>query len=236
MNSTYGAPASSSASAVPSVAPASSSASVVHCFFLLDATGSMGSIREQTVKGLNSYISEQASNPGTMKLSLITFNSCAPFKVTVQSQDIHALKPLQLGQYQPKCGTPLYDAMAQTIEHAGNAAGDNPDVIVVVMTDGGENASRKFSQAKVFDKVEQMKKERGWTFVFLGANQDSMKTGGGIGIATKATASWRSDAAGTAEAYTRISHAMTRSRSQRTAMLRSSAPVSTRARSAAFEI
>lgn len=207
--------------------------SAVHCFLLLDSTGSMGNIREQTIKGLNSYISEQQGNNGTMKLTLIHFNQCNPFDVRIEAKDVREVEPLTPSDYKTSCGTPLYDAMAHTIDHATTVAIGEKDVILVVMTDGGENASREHTRDSVFRKVERMKAERGWTFVFLGANQDSFAAGQAIGVARKATANWEASETGVALAYSKISAAMTRSRSVRSRM-DSSTP--SQARAAAFEI
>ena len=169
--------------------------SVVHCYFLLDSTGSMSGIRDETIEGFNTYVKEQQGNAGTMKLSLITFSQCHPFEQLLVSKDIHEVTPLTRADYQTSCGTPLFDAIAQTIDMAEKTAGDEKDVIVVVMTDGGENASREHDRKSVFARVEQMKKERGWTFVFLGANQDSFAAGGAIGVDRAATTNWKSDGA-----------------------------------------
>ena len=197
--------------------------SVVHCYFLLDSTGSMSGIRDETIDGFNTYVKEQQGNAGTMKLSLITFSQCHPFEQLLVSKDIHEVTPLTRADYQTSCGTPLFDAIAQTIDMAEKTAGDEKDVIVVVMTDGGENASREHDRKSVFARVEQMKKERGWTFVFLGANQDSFAAGGAIGVDRAATTNWRSDGAGVRSAYFGISNAMSKSRAARSAAPKMSA-------------
>ena len=203
--------------------------SVVHCYFLLDSTGSMSGIRDETIEGFNTYVKEQQGNAGTMKLSLITFSQCHPFEQLLVSKDIHEVTPLTRADYQTSCGTPLFDAIAQTIDMAEKTAGDEKDVIVVVMTDGGENASREHDRKSVFARVEQMKKERGWTFVFLGANQDSFAAGGAIGVDRAATTNWRSDGAGVRSACFGISNAMSKSRAARSA-----APDAAAARSASW--
>ena len=94
--------------------------------------------------------------------------------------------------FKPRNMTPLYDAMAKMIAHIERMSSDraDEDVTVVVFTDGGENASREFSSATVFGLVEQ-KKKLGWTFVFLGANQDSYKSGGAVGFSRGSTTNFR---------------------------------------------
>ena len=182
--------------------------SVVHCYFLLDSTGSMSGIRDETIDGFNTYVKEQQGNAGTMKISLITFSQCHPFEQLLVSKDIHEVTPLTRADYQTSCGTPLFDAIAQTIDMAEKTAGDEKDVIVVVMTDGGENASREHDRKSVFARVEQMKKERGWTFVFLGANIDSYATGGSMGYSAGSTMNYAPTKAGLDYGWGTVSKAM----------------------------
>ena len=207
--------------------------SVVHSFILLDSTGSMESLRDATVKGFDSYISEQKGVPGAMKLTLVTFNSCQPFELKLDAVDIHAVDSYKvLADYRPDCTTPLYDAMAQTIDHAARVAEGEKDVIVVVMTDGAENASKEQSRASVAAKVDEMKKRHGWSFVFLGANQDSFLTGGAMGVAKEATANWKATAQGASMGWNSLSSAYTSSRFARRSMPHSA---SLAQRSAAFK-
>jgi len=142
-------------------------------------------------------------------------------QVHLESEDVHNITPLAMADYQTTCMTPLYDAMAKTIEHAIETAAGNPDVVIVVMTDGDENASREWNRAQVFAKVEAMKKERGWTFVFLGANQDSFATGGDLGVAKAATTNWQASQSGTMHAYKSLSRATRGSRFARSALMKS---------------
>ena len=104
--------------------------------------------------------------------------------------------------FKPRNTTPLYDAMAKMIAHIERMSSDraDEDVTVVVFTDGGENASREFSSATVFGLVEQ-KKKLGWTFVFLGANQDSYKSGGAVGFSRGSTTNFQASAAGAKAAW-----------------------------------
>ena len=139
--------------------------------------------------------------------------------------------------FKPRNTTPLYDAMARMISHVEQMGSDraDEDVTVVVFTDGGENASREFSSAKVFGLVEQ-KKKLGWTFVFLGANQDSYQSGGAVGFTKGSTTNFQASAAGAKAAWGDIGAAYThrrhRMRSGQRVAYRSASP-STRAAQAA---
>ena len=154
----------------------------MHCYFLLDRTGSMRAIRSAVVEGFDSYVREQQQQPGSMLLTLAQFNSATPLDIQFEGRDIHAVTPLRA--YEPDGSTPLYDALALLIDHASKAAqvrakasvsepaDAGSEIVVVVFTDGRENASRRHSREQVFKLIEAKRKE-GWVFVFLGANQVS---------------------------------------------------------------
>ena len=96
--------------------------------------------------------------------------------------------------------TPLYDAIGLLLDRAERHGGDDADQLVVVLTDGAENASREWTQERLFARIGELR-ERGWTFVFLGANQDSYASGGGLGVRHGNTSNFMPDAAGVQAAY-----------------------------------
>lgn len=158
---------------------------VVHAYFLLDRTGSMGALKNAVIDGYHNYVAEQQSQPGTMFFTVAQFDSVDPFELLVESAEIHTVSR-RLSKYEPRDMTPLYDAMSRMIDYAERTSGGSDDVIICVFTDGAENASREATRQSVFAKVEE-KKRRGWTFVFLGANQDAYATGGRLGYSAGAT-------------------------------------------------
>jgi len=101
------------------------------------------------------------------------------------------------------------------IDHAERTA-TTKEVILVVFTDGQENASMRMKQKAVLQRVEE-KKKLGWTFVFLGADIDSYATGGSLGYARGSTRSHAATAAGYASAWSDVSHAMSAQRFRRSA-------------------
>jgi hypothetical protein len=110
-------------------------------------------------------------------------------------------------RYQPRGGTPLYDAVGRAIRSidegiARRADRGEPreDQVVVVISDGEENSSVAYRQSQVFAMIEE-RKERGWTFVFLGANQDAYAEGGGIGVAHGNIKRFLADKAGVDEMF-----------------------------------
>ena len=173
-----------------------------HCYVLLYRSGSMESMQSAVVEGVDSFVREQAAKAGAMRLALAQFDSTDPFELVIDGVDIHKGGSARLPNtdnavagatelmvvserlcaavpaldFKPRNTTPLYDAMARMISHRLSSDRTDEDVTLVVFTDGGENASREVSSAKVFGLVGK-KTKLGWTFVFLGANQDSY-TGG----------------------------------------------------------
>jgi len=108
---------------------------------------------------------------------------------------------LTMETFQPRGMTALLDAIGSTIKNWTGSA--NPTVII--LTDGFENASKTYSKAHIKDLIEQKTKE-GWTFVYLGANQDAFTEAGNMGIAPQCTMNF--DTRRTPEAFGRLSETL----------------------------
>lgn len=150
--------------------------------FLLDMTGSMASVKAATISGFNEYIGSLKARGSDIRFTLTLFNSSA-INTLYKGVPLADVKPLDATTYQPAATTPLYDAIGQTVhETQSSLNGEKQDVLFAVMTDGEENASHEYNRQKVFDLITAKEKE-GWTFAFLGANQDSWGVGQSIGVA-----------------------------------------------------
>ena len=155
--------------------------------FVLDETGSMQSCRKETISGFNEYINtlKTGAKDGnqSVRFSLTKFNSAKiemPY-VNASVQDVAELTP---ETYVPANTTPLYDAVGNTITKVSaelKDSGKEAKLLFVIMTDGQENASTEYNQRKIFDLIKEKEKEN-WTFIFLGANQDSWLAGHAIGV------------------------------------------------------
>jgi len=141
---------------------------------IVDRSGSMASIQEDAQGGINSFISEQQKE-GNANLTMIEFDS--KIDPIYKQTDIKDAKEYELI---PRGSTALYDAVGATLANA-NGVKTTGKKIVVIVTDGGENSSREWTQDTVFERIESLK-ENDWDFLFLAANQDAMKTGMGLGI------------------------------------------------------
>ena len=169
-----------------------------HCFFLIDRSGSMESLAEAVVDGVNGFVAKQAEMGEGMRLTLAQFHSGQPFELLIEEQEVTKVRPIKRRDFRPEGSTPLYDGIAELLAYADRATRPDEAVVVIVFSDGQENASRKHSRDQVFRLVEEHK-ERGWTFVFMGANQDSYAAG--IGNSKGATMNIAATPAGVRAAF-----------------------------------
>jgi len=159
--------------------------------FVMDETGSMGRIREDTIGSFNTFVEEQRKVKGEATLTLVEFSETRGeenFRVQYEGVPLDEVKPLCGDSYRPRGFTPLLDAIGGTIDRVsarleGTKKKKRPDlVILAVLTDGLENASKEYTLEQVKARVEEQRKA-GWEFIFLGANMDAVQVGGGMGFA-----------------------------------------------------
>lgn len=155
---------------------------------ILDKSGSMGSIRQAAVDGFNETLAgikkaqERYADTQDHFVSLLIFYSCEN-KYVFDKVPVKETRMLAREDYQPCCCTPLYDAMGFTLTSMRNhvTAIEDHVVVATIITDGLENASKEFSGAAVKQLVEELKKE-GWTFIYMGANQNANEVAFNISI------------------------------------------------------
>lgn len=164
--------------------------------FVLDESGSMERIAQSARDGFNEYLQEQIGHGGPTWWTLTTFTSRPRTRFAV----IPGAEVRPLGDdYSPNGMTALYDAVgaAVTKTHAyleGLESGGPTDVIIVILTDGMENSSRVWNRRQIVDLITEAE-DRGWQFVFLGANLDSMAVSRQMGIQKGAVVDWAADEA-----------------------------------------
>ena len=161
--------------------------------FLLDRSGSMESCIDDTIEGFNTFVESQKEFGGTMTLCLFDHE----FNTVYDKVPIDQVNPLTRDTYVPRGGTALHDAMGQVLK-----MNMSDDVMVIILTDGEENSSSKYTAAHVKDLVDT----KPWKFVYLGANQDAVLTAQGLGIQT----SMGYDTSKTPELFRGLSAAVTR--------------------------
>lgn len=183
-----------------------------HVAFLLDRSGSMQSVAEQTVSGINEFLREQREQTGACTFTLVQFDDEDPQEVVYDMQPIAEAAPLTAATFIPRGSTPLLDAMGMLIESTGArlAAMDEPDrpgaVILVIMTDGMENASRRFSSDQVFEMIRHQREVYQWQVMFLGANQDAIAQAGRLGVDPGASLTYAANDDGVRHAMASSSH------------------------------
>lgn len=185
----------------------------VHISFLLDRSGSMSDLVADVIGGFNQFCATHRAKPGVCTMTAAQFDSQDPFEVIVPDVDIASVADLDESVYSARGTTPLFDAIGSLIADAERrlqrrtAQGlPEDDQLVVVFTDGLENASRRWSRAAIFDRIAR-KQADGWTFVFLGANQDSYAAAGAMGVARGNTSNYAASSEGTRRAWSSVSRA-----------------------------
>ncbi len=160
---------------------------------VLDRSGSMEVVREATIESFNQFIIKQKALPGEASMFFVQFNT--QYQVLFD-KPIAEAPTLNYLTYQPNGGTALYDAVGHTIDSIGQRFSALPEserpnkVIFVVLTDGQENSSRRYSQMMIADRIQHQQEKYGWDFVFLGANQDAVLTARGLNIPQHAAMSF----------------------------------------------
>ena len=156
---------------------------LTHLYFLLDRSGSMNSIVEDTVGGFDAFIAEQRTTPGECRVTLAQFDD--HYEEVYADRPIADVPSLVL---QPRGTTALLDSVARIVTDAGQRLAAMPEdrrpgtVIVGIMTDGLENASREWSHPQVKQLIEKQTRDYQWQFLYLGADQDAVEVGMSIGV------------------------------------------------------
>jgi hypothetical protein len=151
---------------------------------VLDRSGSMQSIKDDTIGGFDAFLSEQRRLPGRCTVSLVQFDN--EYEEVYTGRDITDVPGLTLV---PRGSTAMLDAIGRAVNTTGARLAALPEdqrpgtVIVGIMTDGLENASREFTYPTVKALIEQQEQVYGWTFMYMGANQDAIEVGASLGVA-----------------------------------------------------
>ena len=181
--------------------------------FILDRSGSMQGLEEDTIGGFNGMLEKQKRESGEALVSTVLFDSRA--EVLHDRVEVQAVPPMTGRDYYVRGCTALLDAVGGAIHHIGNIhkyarPEDVPErTLFVITTDGMENASCRYSVAKVREMIQRQKERYGWEFLFLGANIDAVETAGHLGIAPDRAVNYCCDSEGTRLNYEVVSRAVT---------------------------
>ena len=180
--------------------------------FILDRSGSMSGLESDTIGGFNSMIKKQKKEAGEALVSTVLFDDeCEVIHDRVPMGEV---KKLTEKEYFVGGCTALLDAIGEAIHHIGNIHKyardeDRPEkTLFIITTDGMENASHRYTYAKVKKMVERQKEKYGWEFLFLGANMDAIDVANHIGIQADRAVTYECDEAGTALNFDVMSEAV----------------------------
>jgi len=181
---------------------------------ILDRSGSMAGVREPTISGFNEFLhtQQQQHDGGRALMSLTQFDD--RYEVNFVGEQINNVPDLDTESYVPRGRTALFDAIGRTIHEVDSWARAHSwqeRVLVLIVTDGQENASKEYGFDAVRALIEQ-KEKAGWNFAYMGANQDSYAVADSMNIRQDFTANYAATVTGTAVNFQRMSAATSRYR------------------------
>ena len=184
-----------------------------HIAILLDRSGSMGSIAKDMEGGLKAFLDEQKNIPGELTISLTRFDH--------EYTPVFVRKPIsEIGEIniEPRGMTALIDSACRMIKDVGIdldslSEDQKPEkVLFIIITDGEENASTKYTNSDLKELITQQESLYNWNFVFIGANQDAFANGSQMGIQTSNLLNYSATSLGVKAMYRSVTDATTRYR------------------------
>ena len=174
-------------------------------YLILDRSGSMQGREGDVIGGVNNFIEEQKKLPDPASIAFVRFDT--EIERFRPMGDLSKTEPLAKSEYQPRGSTALLDAVGETITKADEDwKTEKPDrCIVVIVTDGCENASREYTKVKIQALIKARQDSKLWAFIYLGANVDAFAEAHGMGINLSNTAGYHNTAAGLKSMYTAAS-------------------------------
>jgi hypothetical protein len=176
---------------------------------ILDRSGSMESVAGDTIGGFNRFVQDQKGGHGDAALTLVQFDD--RYETVYAGVPIERAQALTAETFVPRGSTALLDAIGRTIDETGRrlAAIREPDrpeqVIMVIITDGYENASRHYPSHRISEMIAHQSDVYNWQFVYIGANQDAIATAAAMGVDAGSALTYAPSAAGTEQAFASIS-------------------------------
>ena len=178
---------------------------------ILDKSGSMQSLRDETIVNFNNFVKEQKAVPGEARLTVVLFNTI--WGKLLDGKNLKDISDnfLDRDNYFPDGYTALFDAVASTIDGVGKRLADTPEndrpanVLFVIVTDGEENSSREFKKEDVLKRIKTQEKDYNWKFLYLGCSAEQMDAGKAIGVNSKFMMQYAPSPAGVSAMYCSVS-------------------------------
>lgn len=180
--------------------------------FVLDRSGSMAGLENDTIGGFNAMLERQKGEPGEVYVSTVLFDTTTD--VIHDRLPLEQVPPMTRKDYYVRGCTALLDAVGGAIHHIANVhkyarEEDRPEkTLFVITTDGMENASHYYGYDRVKAMIQHEKEAHGWEFLFLGANIDAAKEAARFGISEDRSANYHADSQGTQVLYQTVAQAV----------------------------
>lgn len=185
-----------------------------HITVILDRSGSMESIKDDTIGGFNDFLREQQEQPHYATMTLVQFDTKNPYEVISDFVPLSEVLKLNKTNYTPRSGTPLLDALGRGIADLDTKIAKMPEterpeqIVFLVITDGLENSSREFQRKDIKDMIKQRQEQQGWQFVFLSADLSAIEEAEGSGFRYDSSMSFDKSGKGVRSAFSSSSKGM----------------------------
>lgn len=182
----------------------------INILCVLDRSGSMSTIINDSISGFNFFLEEQKKVEGKANMSIMLFDT-EFLKSKLKS--IQKIEKFTRKTYVPRGATALYDAIGITIDdeldRLSNLTKNKRPIktLCVILTDGEENSSVNYDKNLIKQMITEMREEFEWEFIFLGANQDAILTADGLGISKGNTINFDATSDGITVAYASMNKA-----------------------------
>jgi hypothetical protein len=182
-----------------------------HITVILDRSGSMESIRDDTIGGFNAFLKKQQAEKGTATLTLVQFDTQDPYELIHRFRPIGDVPAITRETFVPRATTPLLDAIGRGINDLEMSLGEikkaalPSKVVFVVVTDGRENASREFRKDQIEKMIRERTEKSDWQFVFLSADLDAIGDAMAVGIHADAVLPFEKSGKGSQRAWESLS-------------------------------
>jgi len=190
---------------------------------IIDKSGSMGSIIDTAISGFNEFLMDQKRVEGRALVSTVLFSD--GYYPIYEDMDVQSVEFLNRNNYTTNGSTALYDAIGRTINNEIDKLGnlpmeERPDkILCVILTDGEENHSSKFTKDQIKKLIGEMREDFKWEFIFLAANEQATTTAETMGISRGNSYAFANSAVGLKDAYKGVSFATTSYRQSKSVKL-----------------